>query len=151
MADRPKVVDDVVDDEENPLLETPDDIDPGAWLGDTTTQIGRFTLSNGKTLKLASLTDAEEIAVRRGTSKVNPTNPKGPRVFDWNRYRRAFIAESINKAYDKHLGDAGYVTPDSLGGRPAGELTSIMKRIMELSGQSGNDDGSSDTPVDFFG
>lgn len=119
------------------LTETqPEDVDLAHWLSgaDTADLVDFFVLRDGKRLKIAAITDAEQALIENASREVNPLAPKGPRKLNPGKWRRNLIALSINKANGTTDGMAGYVTEKALSQRPTGELTEIQKAIFKLSG-----------------
>jgi hypothetical protein len=119
-----QVLDDTADFEEEGPKSI--DISPEDWLATESDKIGSYVTADGRTLKIASITDAESTQVRRASMRMNPKT-RTLKV-DLTTFKRALIVHSINKASGSSL------LPDAIAHRPLGELTSLMKAIMALSG-----------------
>lgn len=112
-------------------------VDPALWLaGDfdrPEDSIGYFKMRSGQRLKLAGVTGAEDAQIRQMSSRPNPKDPKsGSRRLDIRKYSNNLVAASINKAQCGRI--VGPISGDSLGSRPTGEITMVMKEVMRLSG-----------------
>lgn len=142
------VDDDMVDDGPPPkVAEEAEDIDPADWLSEDPGHVTeRYVLSNGRAIKIAPITDAEELKIQKGSRRPDPQDPRR-RIREFTVYKRMFIAESINKAYGRKLGDPKYVLPEQLANKFVGELTGLMTAIMNLSGMETT---TTSTPNAFF-
>jgi hypothetical protein len=143
----------LADPSELGTVDEPEDIDPSDWLSGggaaVADGVGYFTLRNGKRLKIAMVTDGEENRIRTMSKRPAPGSPGRGLKVDFSTYRREFIAFSINKAHGYLKGDPKQVTGEQLKAQPVGELTQMLKAVMELSGMGTIEDGGTD-PESFF-
>jgi len=116
------------------------DIDVNDWLSEPSDEIGHHLLPNGKTLKIASLTDADMASLSKSSLRRDPRD--GKMRIDPLVYRRGMVAASINKANGKNPTDPGYLTEAHLITRKTGDLTELTNAICVLSGINPKDEAS---------
>ena len=112
----------------------PQDIDPGQWLTASKEVATEFVIVKAGRLKIAALTERESDVLRKSAEKINPANPRGPKLLDLKKMRQLTVCASINKAYGYNNSDPRYLRPDLLDEALTGELTTLVQRITALSG-----------------
>lgn len=147
---RPSVVPNLGDPDEVIREDDPadlaEDIDPSEWLAATDDGFEPewVVLNNGKRIKMAAITDAEELRLREQSKRRDKQT--GRISLNFNVYKRNFIAAAINKAYGRTIGTPGYVLGEQLAQRPTGELNELLKKAFSISGmdmEKANASGSS--------
>lgn len=125
----------------------PQDIEPGQWLAASKEVPTETVEVKGGRIKLAALTEKESDQLRRLAERINPSNPRGPKLMDLKKMRIVTACASINKAYGYTPSDPRFLRPEQLEEALTGELTMINKKIAEISGYK--EDSSADSEAVF--
>jgi hypothetical protein len=123
------------------------DIDPRQWLQHEDNLVVDYVLTRAGRLKIAALTESENDNVRKAAEKPrNPGKPQLGKEINLKLLRLWTIAFSLNKAYG-YWGTPNELTADAIikNNKLAGEITTIVTKITEISGykEEGSESASS--------
>jgi len=127
-------VEEVLPDDAEQATQDYQDLDPAEWLARDDSHKVDYVIIGDARLKVGILTQGEwenlEAQSRgMGVGRVNPANPRGPRLRNANWLARAIIAFAINKAAGREV-----ASPDALKAKATGELIAIQKAVLRVSG-----------------
>lgn len=113
-----------------------EDIDPNQWLSHDDNLVVDYVVTRAGRLKVAALTENENDSVRKLSEKHrNPGKPQMGKEVNLKQLRLWTVAYSLNKAYN-YWQTPNELTADLIArnNKLAGEITSIVSKITEISG-----------------